>query len=149
MPYKKCPKCSTKYGPRKKTCDASDEAGTVCGHIFIKDKPTKSTTKTNKRIKSKVKVKVKPIEKEVASVGTGVWDQPKGMPRPFCPEDLPRGKLTNSEVYDYITYESLGYCIWEYISSRKIEDKELRKLWLKANKAMSEVWNYLDDFLKI
>jgi len=54
-------------------------------------------------------------------------------------------KLEAAEVRDdWVSYEGLGYCIYELISPQKIADQRLAKLWDKARKAMQEVVEYLE-----
>jgi len=67
------------------------------------------------------------------------------MPPIEIPEPLPKGKLTVEQIDEYIMYEGLGYCIFTYIDSKKIDDKNLAKLWVTAREAMQSIQEYLHD----
>jgi len=119
MPLKICPKCNKGCGPRTKTCE--------CGHIFIAGKKSNKSKAT----------------KEVVGMGLWALDKVKGLPEIQQPEPLPKGKISNADIAEYVAYEGLGYCIYEYIDPPKIEDEELVKLWKIARKAMQEVQDYI------
>jgi len=118
MPHKICPQCETKHGVRKLVCD--------CGHEFGKPKVEQDSS---------------PLYPEP---GTWVLDTTKGMPKILPPDPLPRGQISAAEVKDHVCYEGLGYCIYGYIPSKRIEDTNLAKLWEQARVAMQQVANYLD-----
>ena len=67
-------------------------------------------------------------------------DLPKVEPPPPLKNDE---KLTVAEVENLVAYEGLGYCIFTYISSGKIEDGELAILWEHAKQSMIAVVDYL------
>jgi len=60
---------------------------------------------------------------------------------PEKPEPLPRDRqLDSGEIRDdYVAYEGLGFCIHSFIPPVMIKDPKLRKLWIKARQAMSDV----------
>ena len=67
------------------------------------------------------------------------------MPPVEQPEPLPRGrKLDSAEVRDYVAYEGLGFCVYEYISSGTIADKRLSVLWEDAGIALRKVVDHLE-----
>ena len=77
----------------------------------------------------------------------GGWllDDLPGMPPVEQPEPLPRGrKLDSAEVRDYVAYEGLGFCVYEYISSGRITDKRLAVLWEESRVALRKVVDYLE-----
>jgi len=114
MPKKVCPKCNAKHGTRKLKCD--------CGHDF--------STKNH------------PLYPEP---GGWVLDGDKKMPPIRQPEPLPKGTIEAKVLRDeYIAYEGLGYCLWEYIPANRIKDPKLRALWVKARKAMLDIVTYLE-----
>ena len=87
----------------------------------------------------------KPTVDELIANGLWIFDRPKGMGPISKPAPLPKDRLiTKKEVKEYITYDGLGYCIANFITASKIEDKTLSKLWEKAGKAMQAVWEYVE-----
>lgn len=68
------------------------------------------------------------------------------MPKLQQPEPLPRdGKLSSQAVRDeYIAYEGLGYCVFEYIPAERLADPELQGLWKVAQEAMRDIVGYLE-----
>lgn len=63
------------------------------------------------------------------------------------PGPLPDGTLSCQELRDeYIAYEGLGFCIYEYIPEWKIADRKLGQLWETAQQAMLAVVEYLEQF---
>jgi len=118
MPVKTCPECGKQWGPRKKECDK-------CGHSFV----------TKKVVTNAV----------IPEPGTWVLDKTKGMPDICPPENLPPGMLDLETIKDSVMYEGLGYCIFEYIPSERIQDRVLKKRWIEAREAMSKVWEYIYD----
>lgn len=52
--------------------------------------------------------------------------------------------MTNDEIKTYIENEGLGYSITSGISSNSIKDVKLRKLWKAAERALSEITDYLE-----
>jgi hypothetical protein len=115
MPLKTCTNCGKEHGPRKKKCD--------CGYVFIGGK--------------------NPLYPEP---GTWVLDPVKGLPKSMPPEPVPRDhKMTNREIQDYVLYEGLGFCVYSLISSDRIRDKRLAKLWSQSRAAMQKVVEYLEE----
>lgn len=111
MPTKKCEGCQEANGVRAKKCKG-------CGEKF-------------------------PDKKNPPYIPGGYWQhdekgRPKGLPEILPPPPLSKGLLDNEEVKDYVTYEGVPDSI-ELIPTKKIKDKELRKLWGKAQMAISEV----------
>lgn len=77
----------------------------------------------------------------------GGWllDDLPGMPKVEQPDPLPRSrKLEAAEVRDYVAYEGLGYCVFEYFPSGKIADERLATLWSEARVALRKVIDYLE-----
>ena len=114
---KQCPGCQKEWGTRKKVCD--------CGHAFITGSH--------------------PLAPEP---GAWVLDNIKGMPKLEPPGELPDGDrcLSMAEIRDqYVAYEGLGFCIYEYIPSEKIEDPTLRSLWVRAQEAMRSVVTWMEQ----
>jgi len=117
MPYKICPSCSNKCGPRTLKCK--------CGHSFQQNKNNKPSD---------------------ALISGGAWiadwyNDAKSVPEP---DPLPRNrKLSVGEVKQYVEYNGVGFCIYCYIPPAKIEDKKLANRWEKARSAMKEVIEYL------
>jgi hypothetical protein len=128
---KLCPDCATEHGARKKVCECGHEFGSKQG------KPASPA--------KKVKQKKHPLGHHMVSPGLWVYDLPKGMPKIHLPDPLPHGPMTNQEVYDHVAYNGLGDSIFENIPSNKIADPKLKKLWIKARKAMDDVWRHLID----
>jgi hypothetical protein len=116
MSLKTCPKCSKKLGTRTKVCK--------CGHAFA--------TKSNHPL--------------VPEPGGWVLDTYKGLPEIDPPAELTSGKLTVQQVYEQVSYEGLGFCIYHLIPAAKIKDAKLRKLWSDARAALGKIKEYLDDF---
>lgn len=116
MPSKICPDCGKKHGSRKKKCD--------CGHSFS--------------------VKSHPLYPEP---GGWVLDTYSGMPKIEPPYPLEKGCiLTLEEVQEQISYEGLGFCVYNFIQPEMIEDLKLRGLWIKASKALRDIIGYIDGF---
>jgi hypothetical protein len=44
----------------------------------------------------------------------------------------------------YISYEGLGFCVYEYIPPEMLADPKLRKLWTTARDALCEIVRYLE-----
>lgn len=55
------------------------------------------------------------------------------------PDSLPHGKLSAEEVQDRVSYDGLGFCIYELILPEKIADPRLSQLWKEARAAMLRV----------
>jgi len=91
--------------------------------------------------KTRRRVKPHPLYPEP---GANVLDDWSGMPKIKPPESLPKGKLTASQVQDYVTYEGLGFCVYSYIPSGKIADGELKELWETAREALFSLVSYMD-----
>lgn len=79
--------------------------------------------------------------------GAWVLGNTKGMPEVLPPKAPVDGHaLTAQEVRDqYVSYEGLGYCIYYYVPTDKIADKQLAKLWEQARLAMQSVVEYLEE----
>lgn len=56
-----------------------------------------------------------------------------------------REKLDVTGVADIVETEGLGYAINHYLSSDRIRDPELAKLWKEARKAMSKITELLAE----
>jgi hypothetical protein len=119
MPKKTCPQCKTTHGSRKKVCE--------CGHDF--------------GVKSNGKPSALYPEP-----GGWVLDKTRGMPSIDPPEPLPSGSIDLATLKHHVAYEGLGYCIYELIPSRKINDEKARSLWRKARQAMQAIVEYLDGY---
>ena len=117
MPLKQCPGCSAMHGSRKLKCD--------CGFEFVKKTPNKLNT----------------------YIGIGAWinDVPKNMPKVDVPEPLTNlpVKLNVADISRIMAYEGLGFCVFEYIPSDRIKDKQLAKLWLDAKNKLTEIVGYV------
>ena len=89
-------------------------------------------------------VRVSKKARKYISVGAWIRDTPKDLPKIEEPESLPRDRnLDNRELAHYISWEGLGYCIYYYISSNKIDDPKLKKLWGEARKGLQKVVDYM------
>lgn len=128
---KVCPNCNKEHGARKRQCE--------CGHVFGGSKQAKASPAQVKQSKHPLGMKYIPTP------GLWVFDIDKGMPAIHAPEPLPKGPLTNQEIYDQCAYNGFGDTLFEYIPSRRIADPQLRKRWKKAYDAMREAWRYLTD----
>jgi hypothetical protein len=71
-------------------------------------------------------------------------DTYKGLPEIDPPGELPAGKMTVPAVYDHVSREGLGFCIYHLIPANKIKDAKLRKLWTDARAALGRIKEYLD-----
>ena len=115
MAKKTCPKCNKQHGTRKKVCE--------CGYDFNGKHPL--------------------------SPEPGAWvaDEIKGFPKIYRPDELPRtGKISTKKLRDeLVAYEGLGFCLYSYVPTSKIEDAALRILWRKARKAMQDVVEYMEN----
>ena len=112
---KQCPSCHAEWGTRKKVCD--------CGHEFMGH----------------------PLAPEP---GAWVLGDTKGMPKLEPPGALPEGNrcLSMAQIRDeYVAYEGLGFCIYEYIPAEKIKDPTLRSLWTQAQEAMRSVVIWMEQ----
>ena len=58
----------------------------------------------------------------------------------------PQGSLDNHEARQIIENEGIGYAVQSYIDGDEFKDPETRKLWNEADKALSDLESYLDDF---
>ena len=132
MPEKIC-ECGNKVHVRVRICPK-------CKKEFVKKvKKEKKTTK-HKSLNEIV---------EKAAVGEWLDDVPKGFPKQEIPEQLEKIKKTNDflldndEIYDYIMYEGLGYCIMTYIQAEKIKDQKLSEMWTNCRKQMLDVLKYV------
>jgi hypothetical protein len=77
--------------------------------------------------------------------GGWVLDTPKGLPKIYPPEPLPRDKkLTNQDVQDCIAYEGLGFAIYTLIPCDQIKDKRLAQLWRKTRTEMQKIVEHLE-----
>ncbi len=78
--------------------------------------------------------------------GSWVIDDRQGLPKIECPEPFADDNISPRNLRDeQIAYHGLGYCIYCYIPSEKIDDIPLRKLWQKAKRAMIDILAYLED----
>jgi hypothetical protein len=126
-----CPQCQAALGVRTKVCE--------CGHEF-----TIKTYKQGSPHGSPIKTNANPLAQTyVPTPGLWVFDRPKDLPKIQAPGPLPDGTLTNQQVYEHVSYNGLGDCVFEYITPRKIADPKLRKKWEKAKQQLKEVWRYL------
>ena len=76
--------------------------------------------------------------------GAWVLGNMHGLPEICPPGSLPL-RLSIDDVRTQVTYEGLGFCIYEYISPERITDKTLREAWRVAKAAMNEVCRLLDE----
>jgi hypothetical protein len=53
--------------------------------------------------------------------------------------------MTPADVYEHVSYEGLGFCIYHLIPAAKIKDAKLRKLWSDARAALGRIQEYLDE----
>lgn len=53
--------------------------------------------------------------------------------------------LSNSQVFDIVESEGLGYAIQFYMNEEKIADKELAKYWKQAKDAIDNIQSILDE----
>ena len=77
--------------------------------------------------------------------GTWVNDEIKGMPKLHPPDDVPKSRITASQLREYIEYEGLGFCIYQYIPAERILNKRLAILWRKARIALAKIVDYLEE----
>ena len=77
--------------------------------------------------------------------GAWVASRGKGLPEVLPPNGIPDGQLTRDQVRDLVAYEGLGFCVYEYISSGRIRDGKLRKLWIEARRGLANVVEALDE----
>jgi len=130
---KSCPQCNTSVGVRTKTCK--------CGHNFTsKTKPKEPQAKIGK---VQIDPNNHPVSDELVSTGMWVYDRTEGMKPVRVPPDLPKGPLTNQQIYDAICYDGLGDCLWYYVDANQIQDKKLKEKWKLTRKLMKEIWHYL------
>lgn len=54
--------------------------------------------------------------------------------------------FTNRRVAEIVNQEGIGYAVLHYMSSKDIKDKELKKLWNKAHKALKNLEDFLENF---
>jgi len=132
MPFKVCPKCYAKHGPRRRTCTCGHDFGCKCSGKHVA-KPVAGRRKKGAH------------EFPWPEPGTWIWDRPKGLP-PVCPpSDLPQGPLSAGVVKARVSYEGLGFCIYSFIKADRIADLYLRELWGKVRATMQEIVSYLDQ----
>ncbi len=67
------------------------------------------------------------------------------MPDILPPADLPEGMLTIEDIREQVSYEGLGFCIYELIPAKQIASARLAKLWYEARQAMQKVVSYLEQ----
>lgn len=79
----------------------------------------------------------------VLEPGGWVLDTYQGLPKIEPPSALPKGKLNVQQVYEQISYEGLGFCIYHLIPADRIKDRKLRKLWADARVALGKIEEYL------
>ena len=93
-------------------------------------------------MKKQKKQSIKEI-RELIQQGAWVYDMPKGMKKVSRPEPLEYGKkLSIDNIKEHISYDGIGFCIFEFIPATKIEDKELSKRWNTAKRAIDRVVQY-------
>ena len=127
----------------EKICECGNK---VHVRVRICPKCKKEFVKKAKKIKQQKNLN-KIVEK--AAVGEWIDDLPKGFPKQEIPEPLKKIKKTsdflldNEEIYDYIMYEGLGYCIMTYIQAENIQDEKLKDMWKNCRKQMLEILKYV------
>lgn len=77
--------------------------------------------------------------------GRWVLDTAHGMPEIVPPGPLPSRKLSKQELQEYVSYEGLGFCIFEFIPTKSVADAHLAKLWRKARAAMADIIDCLGE----
>jgi len=139
MPFKVCPKCNTKHGVRRLIC--------TCGHDFACKRGGKQVVSTETIVEPHKKHHRRETHEthEYPEPGTWVWDRPKGMPSICPPLDLPQGLLSAGIVKAQVSYEGLGFCIYNFIQADRIADLYLRELWIQARAAMQKIVGYLEQ----
>lgn len=123
MPVKICPKCQMKHGPRRLICE--------CGHDFQVRRKNKKSDKAPHAL--------------YPEPGAWLADKMKGMPPVFPPDPLPSGAVTIVFIKEQVSYEGLGYCVYDLIPADRITDPQLRKMWEKTRAAMQEIVGYLEN----
>jgi hypothetical protein len=124
MPLKTCANCKAQVGPRSLRCFSCQTPFIVNGE---KTKRKKGSLPVN-----------------VPEPGQWTFDIPSGMPRPRTPDPLPReGLLTNEEVYEKVSYEGLGFCVYTYIPADRIKDQKLKELWKECRATMRQITEIL------
>ena len=122
MPKKTCPECSKKLGVRTKICK--------CGFKFEQE--------------GKDKKKRDLPSNEAVGVGTWVLENFKNMPKISQPAPLDKKKkYSRIEIRDIVSYEGIGFCIMDYISSKMIDDGELSKMWEEAKTILIKIKKYI------
>lgn len=58
---------------------------------------------------------------------------------------MPDKKYTVDEVSSIVENEGLGYAVQDYMSSERIEDPKLAKLWEEAKYALDKIDFYLEN----
>ncbi len=78
--------------------------------------------------------------------GAWVLSKTRGMPELDPPKPITQDtKLEAQEIRDqYVAYEGLGYCVYEYVPTGLIADKQLARLWQTARVALQEIVEYLE-----
>lgn len=76
--------------------------------------------------------------------GQWVWERTQALPAIHPPEPLPDRQITTTELYDHITYEGLGHCLFCF-SPEKLRGLRLRKLWKTAQEASKAIIIYLEE----
>jgi hypothetical protein len=76
--------------------------------------------------------------------GTWVIDNRDGLSPVQPPDHDITIPMTTKEVADEVEYHGLGFCIFDWIQPKYVQDKELRILWIKARNVMREIRDCLD-----
>jgi len=127
MPRKVCPKCQLTHGVRRLVCE--------CGYDFGVKRKTSASNVPGPVV----------YEFPYPEPGTWIFMRPKGLPPLTPPDDLPPGPLPANIIKQQVSFEGLGFCIYNFIHVDRIADSHLSELWMKARTAMHEVARYLDQ----
>jgi len=73
-----------------------------------------------------------------------IADTVKGMPKVETPGPLPDGQMDLNDLREMVSYEGLGYCVWDLVPAERIADQKLCTLWRIARKAMQNVMEHLE-----
>ena len=76
--------------------------------------------------------------------GAWVLGKTSGLPEIQPPEQPVKAQLSVEQVADMVEYHGLGVCIYSYVFAKKIKNKELRRRWLIARKALVAVVDILE-----
>ena len=53
-------------------------------------------------------------------------------------------QLSTIQIYQLIHEQGLGYTVSSYLMPDDIEDEELRELWITAQAALDDIWNFVN-----